>query len=228
MKKLVEKITSYFKNMFKQRSPKPAKKNRYVSRMESLQFDLKRTLEAIDKRKNEADIKVLQASDSFEKAFKEYDEAYRRQVQGKVSMEEFQAKKEALEPLKKTLEEANGEQDKLKKLEKAEVIRMTGEMNSIKHKYVKAVAEASSVKAKEIQELKADYMLSVEALADEYRSVVTTENMINNYMRYYGFYTSETIIEEYAELTKENPVTLEALALNEERVMELLTGRKVY
>ncbi|TYS87502.1 hypothetical protein [Rossellomorea aquimaris] len=228
MKKLVEKITSYFKNMFKQRSPKPANKNRNISRMESLQFDLKRTLEAIDKRKNEADIKVLNASDSFEKAFKEYDDTYRRQVQGKVSMEELQAKKEALEPLKKALEEANGEQDKLKDLEKAEIIRITGEMNSIKHKYVKAVAEASSVKAKEIQELKADYMQKVVALAEEYRSVVTSENMINDYMRYYGFNTSETIVEEYTELTKENPVTLEALALNEERITELLTGRKLY
>ncbi|MGG3912415.1 hypothetical protein [Rossellomorea vietnamensis] len=228
MKKLMEKVTSYIKNMFKQRSPKPTKKNRYISRMESLQFDLKRTLEAIDKRKNEAGVSVLNASDSFEKAFREYDDTYRRQVQGKVSMEELQAKKEALEPLKKALEEANGEQDKLKELEKAEVIRITGEMNSIKHKYVKAVAEASTDKAKKLKELKADYIQKVEVLAEEYRSVITTENMINDYMRYYGFNTSETIIEEYADLTKGNPVTLEALALNEDRITELLTGRKLY
>lgn len=228
MKKLMEKITSYIKNMFKQRSTKPAKKNRYTSRMESLQFDLKRTLEAIDNRKNEADIKVLHASDSFEKAFKEYDDTYRRQVQGKVSMGELQAKKEALAPLKKALEEANGEQDKLNELEKAEVVRITGEMNGIKHKYVKAVAEASSVKAKEIKELKADYMQKVEALAEEYRSVTTTENMIADYLQYYGFNSSRTIVDEYAELTKDNPVTMEELALNEDSIRDLLTGRKIY
>jgi hypothetical protein len=225
MKELINRVILSYKNYTGKRVAKRQKKNRYVSRMESLKVDLKRTLEAIAVRKDDANKKVLDASNNFEKAFKEYDEAYRRHVQGYITSKEFQLKKEVLVAFREALDSANDELDKLKDLEKAEVIRITGEMNNIKHKFVRGIAVSTLEKSKELQRLKKQYMQKVVVLSEEYRSVITTEALINDCLSFYEFNTSKTIVEEYGELTKDYPVTLEQLALNEERVIELLTGR---
>jgi hypothetical protein len=231
MKELVKKVTSYIKNMFKrekQRSPKSAKKNRYILRMDALKMDLKRVLEATDKRKVEAEARVIKLSDEYETMFKAYDSAYKENVKGYLSDTDLLEKKKEVEPVKASLNEAVAELDKLKEFEKEQVIKITGEMSSIKHKFVIAIASESSRKMKELESIKKDYTQKLSEVGEEFQEVKNTEGLIEGYLTYYGLSYSKNMMEEYEALTEETPVTVEELAFTEKEVTEILLGRKLY
>ncbi|MGG1630075.1 hypothetical protein [Rossellomorea sp. NRS-1567] len=231
MKELVKKVTSYIKNMFKsekQRSPKPTKKHRYILRMDALKMDLKRVLEATDERKKEAEPRVIKLSDEYETVFKAYDSAYKENVKGYLSDTDLLEKKKETEPVKASLNEAVAELDKLKEFEKEQVIKITGEMASLKHKFVIAIASESSRKMKELESIKKDYMQKLSQVGEEFQEVKNTEGLIEGYLTYYGLSYSKNMMEEYEALTEETPVTVEELAFTEKEVTEILIGRKLY
>ncbi|GGF16914.1 hypothetical protein GCM10010954_14450 [Halobacillus andaensis] len=208
-------------------APAAVPENKTIRKVEGLKEELKKVQTAYDKH-----IAMMQTE--FDKAdivFKdfydsEYNQALKKHHTDILPKKEFDAIEKELTSLREAVHEAGAELDKLEEYKKEDVLKILGELQSLKDRYTNAVADQSEEIHDELMNLKQQYMKKVNSLGASYSALVNTDQVLHDTFHDYGFYYDETMLEQYALLTsgKGKEVKPEAYSIDKSIISKELSN----
>lgn len=227
-KKFKESLEGFFKKYKKVRKVKERKVNKVIKRVELLKLELGQVTKAYNEKITEMQKVHNEALWKYEHAYQKLLQMNKKHQQGLLSAKELEEQHQEVLPLENSLNAVADQLNQVIQYKKDSVIRIVAEIDKLKEKYTKALAEEIKIKSGKIQRQKQVYLKSLQSVGHEYRNVLDTERLLEETFKSYNFTYKGTMADSLTLLTENVPVRTDNLVIEEELVNEALIGKIPY